>query len=427
MNLKVIVEREGRDVVAGNIRGNDSADAYFTYTEDYLSNVNAHPVSVSLPLQQESFSPQQTRNYFEGLLPEGFLKMTLAQNMRTDENNYIAILKGLGKECLGAVTILPEGEEEELPRYEGLSLQQIRELAEEGAGKSVQLVTKAHLSLAGASGKVGLYYNPDEMKWYLPMGKAPSTHIVKQSHVRLDSIVTNERLSLLTAQLAGIETPESHIINTGSGAEKEILFATKRYDRLLDPETDMLISGLPVPMRLHQEDFGQAMGIAPSRKYESVGEEYMQQMFAIIRAHSANPVEDQIKLWKIIVFDYLIGNTDNHIKNYSLVYGPDLRKIRLAPAYDVISTVIYESSTREMAFNIGGEIDIDAIGREEFRRAAAKCSLGEKIAMKQFDELYHKFDACLSEAAGILAGQGFGKATELADRIRRNASAKLRS
>lgn len=53
------------------------------------------------------------------------------------------------------------------------------------------------MSQTGASGKVGLYY--DEEKWYLPIGEAPSTHIVKQSHVRLKRIVANEQLCLLTA------------------------------------------------------------------------------------------------------------------------------------------------------------------------------------------------------------------------------------
>ena len=415
--LQVRIEIEGSDAFAGWIRGNDSSDACFSYAPEYLERPDARAVSVSLPLQTAEFTPAQTRNYFEGLLPEGFLKMTVAQRMRTDENDYISILSGLGGECLGAVTVIPEGAAEEEPRYEGLSLQQLRELAEEGATKSVQMVTKAHLSLAGASGKVGLYYNPEEMKWYLPLGKAPSTHIVKQSHVRLDSIVTNERLSLLTAHYAGIETPESNIINTGAGEENEVLFATKRYDRLIIPEADNIISGLDAPYRLHQEDFGQALGIAPVNKYEPAGGNYMKQMFQLIREHSANPIEDQIKLWRVIVFDYFIGNTDNHVKNYSLLYGPDLKKIRLAPAYDVISTVIYESSAREMAFHIGGEIDIDRIDREAFRRAAAECGLGDKIAMKHFDDLQKNFRECLMKAAEELKTQGFVKAKKLAERI----------
>ena len=62
----------------------------------------------------------------------------------------------------------------------------MKALAAEGAQKSAEIVTRSHLSLTGASGKVGLYYDTAGNQWYLPQGTAPSTHIVKQSHVRLE-------------------------------------------------------------------------------------------------------------------------------------------------------------------------------------------------------------------------------------------------
>ena len=97
----------------------------------------------------------------------------------------------------------------------------MKALAAEGAQKSAEIVTKSHLSLTGASGKVGLYFDKEGAQWYLPTGTAPSTHIVKQSHVRLDGIVTNERLCMMTAAKCGIEVPESFIIDPGSGADSE--------------------------------------------------------------------------------------------------------------------------------------------------------------------------------------------------------------
>ena len=91
----------------------------------------------------------------------------------------------------------------------------MKELAAEGAQKSAEIVTKSHLSLTGASGKVGLYYDVVNDHWYLPQGTAPSTHIVKQSHVRLEGIVTNEQLSMMTAAKCGIDVPESFIMTWG--------------------------------------------------------------------------------------------------------------------------------------------------------------------------------------------------------------------
>ena len=256
IRLKVSIEISGKNVYAGLITGNNSSDAVFAYDDTYLNNPAAAPISISLPLQSEPFTAVRTRNYFEGLLPEGFLKMTVAQRMRTDENDYLSMLAALGRECLGAIMITDDSEDDTTPSYERLGTEQLRDLAREGVAMSVQLVAKAHLSLAGASGKVGLYYDPENFAWYVPKGYAPSTHIVKQSHVRLDAIVANEQLALSVASELGIEVPESHIINLGEAQEDEVLFATKRYDRIIDLKNGSMISGLPAPVRLHQEGPG---------------------------------------------------------------------------------------------------------------------------------------------------------------------------
>lgn len=296
-------------------------------------------------------------------------------------------------------------------------------LAAEGATKSAELVTKSHLSLTGASGKVGLYYDAKTGAWYLPHGTAPSTHIVKQSHVRLEAIVTNEKLSLMTAARCGLDTPESFIINTGKGEEHEVLFATQRYDRLFEQD-GRIIDGMPKPYRLHQEDFAQAMGIPATAKYEKEPRGYLKGMFEILRRYSADPIADQLKLWDIIVFDYLIGNTDAHIKNFSLLYGKDLKQIRLAPAYDIVSTVIYEQSTRDMAFSIGGALSLDDLTRDSFREAAREVGLGERMAMRRFDAMASRFRAALHGAAEDLQADGYPKAAEIEERILQTAGIK---
>ena len=414
-NLIVSMERGGVMRRVGLISGNSASDSRFSYTEDYLRSGDPAPVSLSLPLQPEPFSPAQTKNFFEGLLPEGFTRRTVAQWMHVAEDDYLPILHGLGRECLGALCITAEGEESEAA-YTPVSGQEVQALAAGGATKSAELVTKAHLSLTGASGKVGLYYSAGNHGWYLPRGTAPSTHIVKQSHVRLDGIVTNERLSLLTAAKCGIEVARSFIINTGRGADREILLATERYDRCFAPGGKQ-IDGLPCPLRLHQEDFAQAMGIPASAKYEKEPRGYLRGMFDLLRHSSADPIADQLKLWDILVFNYLIGNTDSHIKNFSLLYSPNQKTVRLAPAYDVVSTVVYEESTREMAFFIGDAILLDDLTRDSFRLAAGELGLGERMAMRRFDAVCERFRPALHAAAEELAAAGFPKALELEQRI----------
>ena len=198
--LIVSLERDGLLYPVDSIQGENSAVARFTYTEEYRNSPAAAPISRSLPLQEEAFSAAQTKCFFEGLLPEGFTRRTVAQWLHVGEDDYLSILHGLGRECLGALCITAEGERSEAS-YEPITAQQVRQLAAEGATKSAELVTKSHLSLTGASGKVGLYYDERNDAWYLPWGSAPSTHIVKQSHVRLEAIVANEQLLAASVNL----------------------------------------------------------------------------------------------------------------------------------------------------------------------------------------------------------------------------------
>ena len=415
--LSVSIEISGSQVEVGSITGSNYEDACFRYSSAYLSKADNAPISISLPRQEETFSCDKTRNFFEGLLPEGFTRRSVAQVMHVDEKDYISILSGLGRECLGAIKITEENSEDSF-EYERLSNEQVKELARDGASKSVSLITKAHLSLTGASGKVGLYYDENSKEWYLPIGSAPSTHIVKQSHIRLKGIVTNEQLSLQTASKLGIDIPDTFIINTGSNTDEDILLATRRYDREFGDEANKT-NGMRIPYRLHQEDFAQALGIASSDKYEKSDENYLTAMFELLKMKSSSPVEDSLKLWDIIAFDFLIGNTDNHIKNLSLLYSRDLRRIRLAPAYDIVSTTIYEGSSRDMAMAIGGNVSIDAISRASFQKAAEMAGINKKTAMSRLDNMCSRFDAALSMSAEELMDNGFDKANEIADAIRK--------
>ena len=112
MKLNVYIEIEGSRRFVGVICGEDQDDASFSYDAYYLQW--GMPISVSLPLQKEPFSAERTRTFFEGLLPEGFTRRSVAQWMHVDEEDYLSILAGLGKECLGALQILDVEEPDSL-------------------------------------------------------------------------------------------------------------------------------------------------------------------------------------------------------------------------------------------------------------------------------------------------------------------------
>ncbi|MBQ6551715.1 MAG: type II toxin-antitoxin system HipA family toxin [Lachnospiraceae bacterium] len=416
MEYLVSIDIMGKPVLVGRIAGADSGSARFRYDRTYLSEESSRPISLSLPLQEEPFPADQTKAFFDGLLPEGFTRRAVAGFLHLNENDYLEILYHLGRECIGALRIYTEGESVKAG-YEKLSVERMRQLAAEGASDSAALLVESRLSLAGASGKVGAYRDPVTHEWYLPHGTAPSTHIVKQSHVRLKQIVQNELLCLLTAKYCGIDIPETFIINQGSGRDEEILLASERFDRRI-PEEPQIIDGMAVPLRLHQEDFGEALGIPSAEKYEH-GRRHLKEMFTLLRIRSARPVEDQIKLWDRIVFNYLIGNTDGHLKNYSILYSEDLRSIRLAPAYDIINTTGYPGMTHEMAFSIGNAGVIEDVTENSFREAAKEAGLGEALALDRVDSMTEKFRPALTSACEDLVKQGFSDAERIKDVILR--------
>lgn len=413
--LYVSIEMNGEQVPVGLITGNSGYSAVFQYAPDYLAYPEAQPISISLPLQTEPFSSEKTRIFFEGLLPEGFLRRTVAENNRTDHTDYLTLLELLGEECLGAVQIRSENILSSPPEYRELRQDVLEQIAAEGALKSAELVVKAHLSLTGASGKIGVYRSGNG-QWYLPVGSAPSTHILKQSHIRFKEIVQNEYLCMMTAQRLGIKVPASMLVPFKNTDDREmILFATERYDRVLS--SSKTISGMPCPMRLHQEDFGQALGIGASEKYERGNEHQMRQMFELLRQRSSNPITDQLQLWDMIVLHALIGNTDGHIKNFSLLYDPSLHSIRLAPAYDIISTVIYDQHSTQMAFAIGGEIEWTAIRRSCFEAATKEIRLNTSLFMRRYDYLASHYESALRDSAAAMTADGFPEADELAENI----------
>lgn len=415
MGYKIYIEQNGERRYVGIIDNKKETGAEFQYDAAYCNSGKA--ISVSLPLQEEPFDTRTTKCFFDGLLPEGFTRRSVARWMHVDEDEYLKILAGLGKECLGALQIIDEKEQVATETgYRRLTLDEVKALAAEGATKSTELVVGSHLSLTGASGKTGLYYNPRNQSWYQPIGTAASTHIVKQSHVRLQNIVENEQLMLRTAEELGLNTVSSQIVRVGENNDSGIMLATKRYDRDLE-NGKYKISGLVCPLRLHQEDFAQALRITSAEKYEPEGERYLQRIFSLVRNVCSEPLKDQIQLLDILILDFLIGNTDNHIKNMALIYSCDLCQCHLAPAYDLVSTMLYKESTSEMSISVAGERDWKKISRKTFIDAASEIGISSKVIAGEYDRLAHQLPEALEKASSALEREGYQNCRRMKEEV----------
>jgi serine/threonine-protein kinase HipA len=262
------------------------------------------------------------------------------------------------------------------------------------------------LSLAGAQNKIAVRIEDGEV--CLPLGGAPSTHILKPAVERFEGVVFNEAFCMKLAVAAGVPAAAVETRNV----EGLDYLLVERYDRA----QRVAPSGEPAMLRIHQEDFCQALGIAPEHKYQKEGGPSLKQCFALLRKISSIPVVDLARLLDAVIFNHLVGNNDAHGKNFSLVYEGGAR---LAPLYDVVSTVCYPELTTEMAMRIGSEYASNHVPMSDFEQLAEEAGFGKPLARQRLTEVAERVIAALSAVeighpvAGKVAGLVRGRADNL--------------
>jgi serine/threonine-protein kinase HipA len=373
----------------------------FTYAESWLA-AGRPPLSHSLQLDG-SYSAAAAGAYFGGLLPEGAPRVRVARNLGVSAENDFALLAALGGDTAGAISLLAAGER---PAAVGRDVQWLTEselavLIDELPSRPLHAGEDGEyrLSLAGAQDKLPVVVAPDGQIG-LTKGRTPSTHILKIPIAGHDGTIANEALCPAIGRLLGIETVNA---SPRRVAGRELLLV-ERYDREHTGDT---------VRRLHQEDFCQALGIPARRKYQNEGGPALVDCFALLREAVAVPAREALKLLDTIVLSFLIGNNDAHGKNYSLLYLYGSPKATFAPAYDLLSTVVYPGLSRKMAVSIGGEYRPDYVQAHHLNELLEQAGLGRAAARRRIRALAdaapsaaHDARACLSEegwSAPVLA------------------------
>jgi serine/threonine-protein kinase HipA len=121
-------------------------------------------------------------------------------------------------------------------------------------------------------------------------------------------------------------------------------------------------------------------------------------MFALLREVSSAPVIDLARLFEAVIYNYLVGNTDAHGKNFSVLYhgaGTVNPEIGLAPLYDVVSTLYYPELSREMAMKIGGEYSSHKVTARSFEQLAEEAGLGKPLVRARVPQMAERVIAAL--------------------------------
>lgn len=358
-----------------------------TYDEAWASAPEGRPLSLSLPftLDELTVTGERVAHYFDNLLPDSEpIRRRISSRFGVGRDTF-ALLAAIGRDCVGAVQLLPLDEEPH-----DVHKIQTRPLTDAEVERLLRATTQAgsfsgdegqdfRISLAGAQEKTALTFHRG--RWCMPLGSTPTTDILKlplglvglrELDLRLS--VENEWLCSRVLAAFGVPVAESEILTFG---EVKTL-GVKRFDRKLHPSKKYWL-------RLPQEDFCQVTGRPSSAKYEHEGGPGLVEMSHIL-ASSDSRETDLTTLMKAQLLFWMLAAIDGHAKNFSIHLLPQGR-FHLAPLYDVISAwpvvgkradQLHEKKLK-MAMALRGKnkhYRLDEIRREHFNTTARACGFG---------------------------------------------------
>jgi serine/threonine-protein kinase HipA len=334
MRLQSLMVAMNGEEVGTLYRDGDGAMS-FQYATSWWQDVDARPISLSLPLRAERHRGAAVFNFFQNLLPDSDAILTRMQTrFQVATTHPFDLLAAIGRDCVGAIQLYPANSQ--LPAVTAMTATPLTEgqIAALLAGyQTAPLGMTEHsdfrISLAGAQEKTALLWMQGQ--WQQPVGSTATSHIFKlpigrleHHNIDLSDSCENEWLCLKIAKAYGFETANAELATFG---DKKVLIV-ERFDRRWSQNGQWL-------MRLPQEDFCQAMGIAPALKYQADGGPSITDSMKLLMGSRLASVDRETFFRTQILF-WLLAAIDGHGKNFSLFIEAG-SSYRLTPIYDVLS------------------------------------------------------------------------------------------
>jgi len=357
----------------------DKGEYSFAYKAEWLANPEAMPISNSLPLDATAYHGSIVRAFFANLLPENRLRRQLAKFYGLSEQNDFGLLEAIGGDCAGAISLLPDDQAPpDAGEYKPIDVKKLRTLLQEEPSTALQLqFSPVRISLAGAQNKLAVYIQDGH--YFIPYGNFASSHIIKPDNPDYPGLISNEFFCMRLAQQLGLR-----VANVSYDSELNLL-VVERYDRQYSNHTIV---------RIHQEDFCQALGIPFENKYQREGGPKLVDCFDLIRSISVTPASDIQQLLMFVIYNYLIGNADAHAKNLSLIYTKQGTK--LAPFYDLLCTEIHPNVDRKIAMYIAKNKEYRNVLQRHWFRLADENDISQKLLLGTARDLLAKIVPALS-------------------------------
>jgi serine/threonine-protein kinase HipA len=422
VSAQLVAVFNGRSI--GRITRDGRGRLTFVYADDWRGAHGAYPLSLSMPLTATEHGHKPVEAFLWGLLPDSANVLDRwARQFQVSARNAFALMSHVGEDCAGAVQFVRP---ERLAHVAGQGPAEIEWLDEKEVANRLRALLADHaawrmprdtgqFSLAGAQPKTALLY--ENGRWGVPSGRTPTTHILKPPTGEFDGHAENEHVCMQLAAALGIATANSQVMKL----EDQVAIVIERYDR---QRTD---AGL---VRVHQEDMCQAMAIMPMMKYENEGGPGARRIVDLLRTFSSRADEDVRRFVDALAFNWLIGGTDAHAKNYAMLIGAEGRA-RLAPLYDIASILPYSFDPQKIrsAMKIGGTYRLRDIGPRQWCKLATELRLDADGLMTRIGDLAGALPDALADVCRTAQADGIDHplVERLAGRLRERAQSCAKS
>jgi serine/threonine-protein kinase HipA len=359
-----------------------------SYTEEALDDYDAGTplLSLALPLTTARYPNGVTRAFLEGLLPEGEPKRTIAAHLDLAASDVFGLIAALGGDCAGALVIQAKGAPPppiaNSQSAEPLSGDDLANLVANLRSAPLGIGRNVRVSLAGVQEKLLLTRMPDG-SWGRPMGGTASTHILKPEMERFRNTVENEAFCMRVARSLGLAVASVETILVD---ERRVL-VVERYDRSVDHDGSV--------HRIHQEDFCQAFGLPPDKKYQDDGGPSLARIAGVLQEVAQRSALET--LLGAVTLNVALGNCDAHGKNFSLLHDRS-GSLGLAPLYDLMATRLYPIDDK-LAMYIDGVQKADRVTGERIVSEASSWPIARPRAREIVADYLERLPAAVEAAA----------------------------
>lgn len=384
----------------------------FQYDPAWINSEYARPLSNSIPITPSHpiVKGSVVAHYFDNLLPDSAeIRNRIQSKFKTGSTTTIELLQAIGRDCVGAVQILPTNETP-------IDVQQIsssplndRQIADRLIANSAGRVLGQEIdedyfriSIAGAQEKTALL--KINGKWHLPHGSTPTTHILKlplgliggERRFDMSTSIENEWLCAKILEKLDFNVAQTEIATF----EETKVLVVKRFDRKWVDNNTWIA-------RIPQEDFCQVFGLPNTKKYEVDGGPGITKIMQYLTA-SQFAEEDRLHFIKTQFMFWLLAASDGHAKNFSVSINEG-GYFQLTPLYDVLSAwpiignqpnqIPYQKAKLAMAIRTkNAHYRFDDITRRHWQEFTRK--LGVPYA---FEEMTHLADTVIESINSIYA------------------------